>query len=110
MNDYTDEGQLLGHIVIGAQMVHDLAKEIPDFPESAGKSADPLYSRTSRGTGVRISQETGACGGSCPEPGGQYRCQDGDADRDFRTQTKAKKTGLDINRLFESNLRRTGDI
>ena len=32
-NDYTDEGQLLGHIVIGAQMVHDLAKEIPDFPE-----------------------------------------------------------------------------
>ena len=33
MNDYTDEGQLLGHIVIGAQMVHDLAKEIPDFPE-----------------------------------------------------------------------------
>lgn len=28
MNDYTDEGQLLGHIIIGAQMVHDLAKEI----------------------------------------------------------------------------------
>ena len=25
--------QLLGHIVIGAQMVHDLVKEIPDFPE-----------------------------------------------------------------------------
>ena len=33
MNDYTDEGQLLGHIMIGAQMVHDLVKEIPDFPE-----------------------------------------------------------------------------
>ena len=32
MNDYTDEGQLLGHIIIGAQMIHDLAKEIPDFP------------------------------------------------------------------------------
>ena len=32
-NDYTDEGQLLGHIVIVAQMVHDLAKEILDFPE-----------------------------------------------------------------------------
>ena len=31
-NDYTDEGQLLGHIIIGAQMIHDLAKEIPDFP------------------------------------------------------------------------------
>ena len=33
MNDYTDEGQLLGHIIIGAQMIHDLAKEIPDFPQ-----------------------------------------------------------------------------
>ena len=29
----TDEGQLLGHIIIGSQMIHDLAKEIPDFPE-----------------------------------------------------------------------------
>ena len=34
LNDYTDEGQLLGHIVIGAQMVHDLAREIPGFPET----------------------------------------------------------------------------
>ena len=24
--------QLLGHIIIGAQMIHDLIKEIPDFP------------------------------------------------------------------------------
>ena len=32
MNDYTDDGQLLGHIMIGAQMIHDLIKEIPDFP------------------------------------------------------------------------------
>jgi len=35
MNDYTDEGQLLGHIVIGAQMVHDLVKEIPEFSGEA---------------------------------------------------------------------------
>jgi 3'-5' exoribonuclease len=32
-NDYTDEGQLLGHIVMGAQMVGDLAAQIPDFPK-----------------------------------------------------------------------------
>ena len=32
MNDYTDDGQLLGHIMIGAEMIHDKAKEIPDFP------------------------------------------------------------------------------
>lgn len=32
-NDYTDEGQMLGHIMIGAEMVHDKTKEIPGFPE-----------------------------------------------------------------------------
>ncbi len=32
-NDYTDDGQLLGHIVIGTMMVSDRIKEIPGFPE-----------------------------------------------------------------------------
>lgn len=32
MNDYTDDGQLLGHIMIGAEMIHDKAREIPAFP------------------------------------------------------------------------------
>ena len=31
-NDYTDEGQLLGHIVIGSQMVAQRASEIEGFP------------------------------------------------------------------------------
>lgn len=31
-NDYTDEGQLLGHISIGAEMIHDAVKEIEGFP------------------------------------------------------------------------------
>lgn len=31
-NDYTDEGQLLGHIVIGSQMVAEHAAKIADFP------------------------------------------------------------------------------
>ena len=31
-NDYTDEGQLLGHIVIGAEMVGEKIRKIPDFP------------------------------------------------------------------------------
>ncbi len=31
--DFTDEGRLVGHIVIGAQMVSDKIKEIKDFPE-----------------------------------------------------------------------------
>ena len=31
-NDYTDEGNLLGHIVIGTEMVGDYIRDIPDFP------------------------------------------------------------------------------
>ncbi len=31
-NDYTDEGQLLGHIMIGAEMVGERIRQIPDFP------------------------------------------------------------------------------
>ncbi len=38
-NDYTDEGQLLGHIVIGAQMLSEQIAKIPDFPK---KLADEL--------------------------------------------------------------------
>ena len=31
-NDYTDDGQLLGHIVIGAEMVQEKVRLIPGFP------------------------------------------------------------------------------
>ena len=33
LNDYTDAGQLLGHIVMGSEMVSDIAKTIPGFPK-----------------------------------------------------------------------------
>ncbi|MBR1876961.1 MAG: HD domain-containing protein, partial [Lachnospiraceae bacterium] len=32
-NDYTDEGQLLGHIVIGCSMISGKISQIEDFPE-----------------------------------------------------------------------------
>lgn len=31
-NDYSDEGQLLGHLVIGAEIVHDTVQQIKNFP------------------------------------------------------------------------------
>lgn len=34
MNDYTDDGQLLGHIMIGAEMIHDAVRTIPGFPKT----------------------------------------------------------------------------
>ena len=35
-NDYTDEGQLLGHIMIGAEWVSEHIRLIPDFPKKLG--------------------------------------------------------------------------
>lgn len=32
-NDYTDDGQLLGHIIIGTEMVGERIRSIPGFPE-----------------------------------------------------------------------------
>ena len=31
-NDYTDDGQLLGHIIIGTEMIGERIRQIPDFP------------------------------------------------------------------------------
>ena len=31
-NDYTDDGQLLGHIVLGVEMIDDAIRTIPEFP------------------------------------------------------------------------------
>lgn len=31
-NDYTDDGQLLGHIMIGTEMISEQIRQIPDFP------------------------------------------------------------------------------
>lgn len=32
VNDYTDAGQMLGHIMIGTEMIAEKIREIPDFP------------------------------------------------------------------------------
>ena len=36
INDYTDDGQLLGHIVMGCEMVGEQIREIPGFPKKLG--------------------------------------------------------------------------
>lgn len=33
-NDYTDEGQLIGHIVIGTEMIDEKIRDIPGFPKN----------------------------------------------------------------------------
>ena len=33
VNEYTDEGQLIGHIIIGVEMIHEKASQIEGFPD-----------------------------------------------------------------------------
>ena len=109
LNDYTDEGQLLGHIVIGAQMVHDLAKEIPDFPETLKNQlvhcilahhgeleyGSPKKPALAEAVALNLADNTDARMETLTE---------------IFAADKGKKDWLGYNRLFESNLRRTGDV
>ncbi len=108
-NDYTDEGQLLGHIIIGAQMIHDMAREIPDFPQVLENElvhcilshhgeleyGSPKKPALAEAVALNLADST-------------------DARMETLTEVfaadKGKKEWLGYNRLFESNLRRTGEV
>lgn len=47
-NDYTEDGQLLGHIVTGSIMVDEQIKTIPGLPGQDGIGDQALYSGSSR--------------------------------------------------------------
>ena len=109
LNDYTDEGQLLGHIVIGAQMIHDLAKEIADFPvvlenelvhcilahHGELEYGSPKKPALAEAVALNLADNTDARMETLTE---------------IFAADKGKKEWLGYNRLFESNLRRTGDL
>ncbi|MCD8098817.1 MAG: HD domain-containing protein [Lachnospiraceae bacterium] len=106
-NDYTDEGQLLGHIMIGAEMVGECIQKIPGFP-------------------VKLANELKHCilahhgeleYGSPKKPALLEAVALNFADNtDAHLETMIEalqaagdKTGwLGYNRFFESNIRRTG--
>ncbi len=109
LNDYTDEGQLLGHIVIGTEMIHDLIREIKDFPEDLANELKHCI----------LSHHGELEFGSPKKPALAEAVALNLADNtDARMETlteifsgKEKKEWLGYNRLFESNLRRTtGDL
>ncbi len=106
LNDYTDDGQLLGHIMIGAEMIHDIASSISGFPsvlESELKHCilshhgelefgSPKKPALAEAVALNLADNT-------------------DARMETLTEIFAsagqKKEWLGYNRLFESNLRRT---
>lgn len=108
-NDYTDEGQLLGHIMIGAEMVGERIRTIPNFP-------------------IRLANELKHCilahhgeleYGSPKKPAIAEAVALSFADNtDAKLQTmkeifaaapEGKTDWLGYNRLFESNLRKSSE-
>jgi 3'-5' exoribonuclease len=109
LNDYTDEGQLLGHIYMGAQMIHDMAQQIEGFPEDLERQLVHCI----------LAHHGELEYGSPKKPALVEAVALNLADNtDARMQTltelfaadKGKKEWLGFNRIFESNLRRTGDV
>ena len=109
LNDYTDEGQLLGHIVIGAQMIHDRAKEIADFPQVLENElihcilahhgeleyGSPKKPALAEAVALNLADNTDARMETLTE---------------IFAADKGRKEWLGYNRLFESNLRRTDEV
>ena len=108
-NDYTDEGQLLGHIVIGAQMVSELADQIPDFPpvlknelihcilahHGEYEYGSPKKPAIAEALALNLADNMDAKMESFTE------IFEGDA---------TLRSWLGFNRLFDSNIRRTEEI
>lgn len=106
-NDYTDEGQLIGHIVIGVEMIGEAVRSIPGFPVVLANEWKHCV----------ISHHGELEFGSPKKPALVEAVALNLADNaDAKLQTlkeifKDKKGAdwLGYNRLFESNLRRTSE-
>ncbi len=103
-NDYTDDGQLLGHIVMGAQMVAEKARDIPDFPHEMLSQLQHCI-LAHQGKYEYGSPKTPAL----IEALALYYADDTDAKIETFKETlennREKKGWLGYNRRFESNLR-----
>lgn len=109
LNDYTDEGQLLGHIVIGTEMIHDIIRTIPDFPQKLENElkhciiahhgeleyGSPKKPALAEAVALNLADNTDARMETLTE---------------IFSNAGAKKEWLGFNRLFESNLRRTSEV
>lgn len=106
-NDYTDEGQLIGHIVIGVEMINDAIRSILGFPEKLAHElkhcivahhgeleyGSPKKPALAEAVALNMADST-------------------DAKLQTLTELFKGKTGTDwlgYNRLFESNLRRASE-
>lgn len=104
-NDYTDDGQLLGHIIIGIEMINEAILSTPDFPEKLASELKHCV----------IAHHGELAYGSPKKPAlaeamALNLIDNADSKMQTLTEIFKDKTGTDwigYNRLFESNLRKT---
>lgn len=107
-NDYTDEGQLIGHIVIGVEMITDALRTIPDFPETLAHELKHCI----------VAHHGELEYGSPKKPALAEAMALNLADNaDAKMQTltelfkgRQESDWLGYNKLFESNIRRTSGV
>lgn len=109
MNDYTDEGQLLGHIVMGTEWISDAIRQIPDFPPQLARElkhcilahhgkleyGSPKVPALVEALALNYADDTDAKLQTMKELLAQPAAQSGD--------------WMGYNRLLESNVRKSGD-
>lgn len=108
-NDYTDDGQLLGHIMIGTEMISDRIRTIPGFPDRLAAElkhcilahhgeleyGSPKKPALAEALALNLADNTDAKMETIKEI--------------FRAAGQ-NQGWLGYNRLFESNLRRTTEV
>lgn len=105
-NDYTDDGQLLGHIVMGAQMVHDAIREIEGFPHTL--ESELVHCILSHHGELEYGSPKKP---AMAEAVALSLADNADAKletmREALGAAKGKDTWIGYNKLFETNLRKT---
>ena len=109
VNDYTDEGQLIGHIVIGAQMVHDRISLLEGFPSVLENEV--IHCILAHHGELEYGSPKKP---ALPEAVALNLADNADARMETLTELykadNGKREWLGFNRLFDSNLRRTDDV
>ncbi|RDU24583.1 3'-5' exoribonuclease YhaM family protein [Anaerosacchariphilus polymeriproducens] len=109
-NDYTDEGQLLGHIMIGAEMVGERIRTINDFPKKISNElkhcilahhgeleyGSPKKPALMEAIALSFADNTDAKIQTMKEV--------------FSTVPQGNTEWQGYNRLFESNIRKTSEV
>ena len=106
VNDYTDDGQLLGHIMIGAEMVHDAIRQIPGFPAKLESELKHCilahHGELEYGTPKKPALAEAAALNLADNTDAKLETL-----REIFDSAKDASGWLGYNRLFESNIRKT---